>query len=463
MTIDAYSFYGARSMPLLKVTRVPSLVLKPRIFTNTENVEAIEVSDTSIDTLEKFVFEGLKDVHSIVFSNVDIEIVESFAFSGIHFRKSEESTVSTSSNSADSAGAADNHRTARQKLAPDSASSSISNKKSLRTARYAHSGGELEYRQCRLGTVQSDTFRDANIAHILFHQSTIDLLVPRAFRGASGLQSLTISNCQLGPRLAADTFTSLRALRRLHLIANDFRVIEPFAFRDVTDVDSLRIRFQSGDNVTLMTEAFAHMTDVSYFELLGGAHTTSGFGTRDGVDSATSGSVGFAVLNVDVGAFRNLVDVQNMRIANFRLPVLRRHSFGGLSRVGTLTIVNCGVTNIEREAFTDALSRNVAGGRLDMSVGNQLECDYCGGSGQGTAVPAAALLRELDQTFTDYLVTCRSSQHQLATSETRLSYRDVREVAESQQYHVCSGATLQSGLTLTMVALLGFVLGANYR
>jgi len=410
LSVDAYAFYGARGMRRVVFQNVPSLTLRPRFFTNTESVDRVEIRQTLMTTLDTFVFEGLKGVAEIVLDRVDVGNIRSFAFSGIQFRR-------------------------QRGLELDSLKSGGRNAVQWNggEATPASSGGSINVTSCQVGVLSTDAFRDANLERISISRTDVDRLEKHAFRGVSGLQSLCFDSCRLGSTIGAERFSSLRGLSRLHLNGLiDTRVVDRFAFRGTTNIDQVLIHFRS-DHVTLRTEAFAHVSDVGTLELRGNADQQS---------SANE-------LTIDVGAFRNLVGVQRMRLADFRLPTLRRHSFSGMSRVGNLTISDCSVSGIEREAFGDVASHVGAIGLLDLGAGNQLRCD-CGTTSGG----AVALQRELAKRFSRYHAMCR------VASGGHVSYVNVRQMAND----VCSGGSSQrtfpsiSRVLSVVVAVAFFVL-----
>lgn len=433
LSVDAYAFYGARWMRRIVVQSVPALTLHRRIFTNTESVDVLVIRNTQMTKMDQFVFEGLKDVGGIVMDRVDVDNIHSFAFSGIHFRPrgpAPTSDLETGGMERPLNGSnAVFDRESRHRKA----------RKSRRKARYALSGGLLNVTSCHVGVLSTDAFRDANLAHILFSRTDVDRLEKHAFRGVSGLQSLRLVDCRLGSSIGAEVFASLRGLSRLHLAGLvNTQIVDTFAFRGTTDVDELVIHFRS-DNVTLRTEAFAHLSDVGTLELRG-----SQIGTGNKSSSTA--------LSIDVGAFRNLFGVERLRIVNFRLPTLRRHSFSGLSRVGNLTISDCCVSRIEHEAFGDVAAHVGAIGFLDLGVGNQLRCN-CG------TTSGVALQRELAQRFSDYRALCR-----LESAGTGLvSYVDIRQMATTVCSNASSRRTVLSTSSIVSVVVAALLELAVYR
>ena len=201
LTVDAYAFYGARWMRQLVVRNVPALTLRPRIFTNTESVDRVEISNTRLTAMDQFVFEGLKDVGRIVLDRVDVAGVHSYAFSGIHFRPDGPATSGTDTPDLPQVGS---ERREERKM-------------TRRRERYARSGGLVNVTGCHVGVLSADAFRDANLAQIVFSRTDVDRLDGHAFRGVTGLQSLRLVNCRVGPSLRADMFAGLRGVRQLHL------------------------------------------------------------------------------------------------------------------------------------------------------------------------------------------------------------------------------------------------------
>jgi len=426
LSVNPYAFYGARWMRRVVVQGVPSLTLYPRIFTNTESVDRVEIRDTQMTQMEQFVFEGLKDVGGIVLDRVDVGNIHSNAFSGIHFRRRAPAPTS-------------GLKTGEER--PVNASNAVFDKepsrrearKARRRTRYALSGGLLNITSCHIGVLSTDAFRDANLAHILLSRTDVDRLDKHAFRGVSGLHSLRIVDCRLGTSIGAERFASLRGLRQLHLVGLvNTRVIDAFAFRGTTDVDEFLIHFRL-DSVTLRTEAFAHVSDIETLELEGSK-----------VESGSTDSQSTTALSIHVGAFRNLVGVERMRIHNFRLPTLRRHSFSGMSRIGNLILSNCSVSGIEHQAFGDMASHVGAIGLLDLGVGNQLRC-HC-----GPTFGAAELQRELAQRFSDYRAICRVE----SADSGHVRYIDLRQMATT----LCSsGASRRTVLSVSSISSVAAV------
>jgi len=385
MTIGAYAFYGARLIPRVEVGRVPALILKPRIFTNTEDVLSVDVADTAIGQLDKFVFEGLKNVDKIKFTNVALTNVQSFAFSGIQFRRHHHHVPAVTG--ADVNITLDGRAGVQQHGIQNTDSNNRSRRKKSRVERYTHSGGMVSFANCQLELIQTDAFRDTNVAHIEIITSRIGNIEKRAFQAVVGLQSLRIVGSHfVSNRLTTDSFASLRGLQNIELVDNDFSIVEPFALRDVIDIDTIFIRFRSSE-ATLMTEAFGHVSDVDELRLSGNV-TSSNRNSRR------------THLEIHVGAFRNLVGVEHMRIEHFRLAAIKRHTFAGLSRIANLTVAYCDVTTIEKEAFGDSASHVGAIEQFDVGTGNRLNCDCSVGS----------LLREFEIRFTSYTAYCYANE-----------------------------------------------------
>ena len=431
LSIDAYAFYGARWMRRLVVQDVPALTLHPRIFTNTESVDRVEIRNVHMTSMDQFVFEGLKDVGAIVLDRVDVDNIQSYAFSGIHFRRRGPATTSGVNTDAMETLANGSNAVFETESIRREAT------KARRRERYALSGGVLNITSSHIGLLSSDAFRDANLAHILLSRTDVDRLQKHAFRGVSNLQSLRIVNCRLGSTIGSEAFASLRGLRRLHLVGLvNTRVVDTYAFRGTTDIDELVIHFRS-HNVTLRTDAFADVSDVATLELRG----------------SQTGNTDSTLLNIDVGAFRNLVSVEHLRIDNFRLPTLRRHSFSGVSRIRNLTISDCSVSGIEHEAFGDVAGHVGAIGLLDLGVGNQLRCDCETTSG------AAALQRELAQRFSDYRAVCRVER----AGTDDVSYVDVRQMATTACSSGSPRRTVLSTLSMLSVVAIALLQLAVHR
>ena len=292
-----------------------------------------------------------------------------------------------------------------------------------------------------------------------------------AFRGVSGLRGLRLVDCRLGgDAVGPERFSSLRGLARLHLDGLvGTRRVDAFAFRGTADVDHVLIRFRS-DHVTLRADALAHLRDVGTLELRGSASSNTGTGsasssssggggggTGSASSSETAGRTGSrAALTLEAGAFRDLVGVARLRVVDFRLPTLRRHSFSGLGRVANLTIADCSVASIEPEAFGDAAGHVGAIGLLDLRVGNQLHCDCSAATASG----APALRRQLARRFSDYRAVCRVDGESAAGA----TFVDIREVAActsgASSRRTVSAASSSLSAAAAAVALLSL---AVYR
>jgi len=279
-----------------------------------------------------------------------------------------------------------------------------------------------------------------------------------AFRGVSGLRGLRLVDCRLGgDAVGPERFSSLRGLARLHLDGLvGTRRVDAFAFRGTADVDHVLVRFRS-DHVTLRADALAHLRDVGTLELRGSAASNTGTGSAS--SSETAGRTGSrAALTLEAGAFRDLVGVARLRVVDFRLPTLRRHSFSGLGRVANLTIADCSVASIEPEAFGDAAGHVGAIGLLDLRVGNQLRCDCSAATASG----APALRRQLARRFSDYRAVCRVDGESAAAAGA--TFVDIRQVAActsgASSRRTVSAASSSLSAAAAAVALLSL---AVYR
>lgn len=165
------------------------------MFTNVEQVGHFEIVDTSLDggSLDPFVFEGLRSVVRISFDNVNVSgSIKSYAFSGLVFSKTGSGVEAASPAVSVPAAAASTQRGRRQRRIGrrDRSTSSSSD---VRTT--------ISFRHCRIGRIETDAFRDANVAHIVFERTSIGRVESRAFRGVDGLHMLRIAHCHFAGTL----------------------------------------------------------------------------------------------------------------------------------------------------------------------------------------------------------------------------------------------------------------------
>ena len=349
LNIDAYAFYGARWIAKFTVSSVPSLEIKPRVFTNTANLDSIEISDTLMSKVDGFVFEGLKNVSKITFRNVRFKDIGQYAFSGIGYLRviSNGKTVAGKNNT----------------------------KTSEVDEMHKRGGGEFRFHYCHLDHIPTDCFRDTNLASISISSSKIGRVESHAFRGLMRLRFLILSDNHIGS-LSADSLGSMRGLDQLCLDRNSVSVLPSGVFRDTSEVKLLRI-WVGRQSFTLNSDAFSGLMNVGDLVLQG------------------SGSP----LTVSEGAFRNLIAVNNLTVTDFDMPTMKRLSFVGMAKIKNLDIKHCKVERIENQAFGDIYSHQGAVESFSMDAGNKLICDCS----------SVAILREFDQAFSSHVERCRSS------------------------------------------------------
>ncbi|KAK2185404.1 hypothetical protein NP493_238g02023 [Ridgeia piscesae] len=358
LTIEAYAFYGVRDVPRVEIRDVPSLTLKPRIFTNAENVGAVVVSGTSVPVLRRFTFEGLKNVHRVEFTDCHLGDVQPFAFSGIHYAASPEVTWDAT----------------RVTLARSSGSLPSYTIVAATTPEPEFpAGGLVNISECRVDVIPTDAFRDTNLANVVVVDSVVSLVDALAFRGMSRLRVLVFSRSRIGA-LSGQCFGALAHLRQLLLYDTLVDEIPPYAFKDSEDIRLLSIVIPRNSSLVLRSLAFAQLIETKEFRITGSPHTR---------------------LTIEVDAFQSMFGVTDFRIANVTLPVVARNTFRGLGKVTHFRLHNCRVTHIEEAAFGVSYGLGAID-TLDMSIGNALPCNCV----------TATRMREFERTFSRYTVHC---------------------------------------------------------
>lgn len=86
-------------------------------------------------------------------------------------------------------------------------------------------------------------------------------------------------------------------------------------------------------------------------------------------------------------------------LEHFNWPTIAAGSLEGLGRIANLTISDCSVAVVERDAFGDPMTSQVAGAieHLNLGTGNRLTCDCA----------SSAWYRHLETRFVDYVAYCR--------------------------------------------------------
>jgi len=402
LVIEAYAFYGARWIPRLRISCVPTLTLHPRIFTNTEYLEYVEISGTQMEKLDGFIFEGLKNVKGITFNRVHVPLIASYAFSGITFyqvakpgqRDDEEERIS----------------------------------RSLKTQEVSiQSVSFVNFTGCNLDQFQIDAFRDTKVTHIHIKDCRIKTIQANTFRGVFGLQSLRLIANSI-PTLEKDSLGSLRNLRELILERNNISVIAGGAFTATSDI--IYVHIVLGCDTTLEMEAFSGMYNIKDLQI----YSTSAIKPT---------------LVVRPGAFRNLVGVGTFRISSVRLPVLEGQSFSGMTRIKDFELVLCDITHIEHNAFGMMHINNGAIERIDMSVGNNLTCDC----------RTSPVLRELIHKFSSYKLSCRSSRS--VNIMKRVDEESLSELScgyATANAYICRSCALGTIFLTLAVAIISHVL-----
>lgn len=357
LTIDAYAFYGMRDVPRVEIGDVPTLTLKPRIFTNAENIGAVIVSGTRVPSLRDFTFEGLKNVHSLKFTDCHLKDVQPFAFSGVHYAESPEMTWNA---------------TRVVLTRTDEASPSYIVAETTPEPEFP-GGGLVNISECRVDVIPTDAFRDTNLASVVIVDSVVSLVDTLAFRGMSRLRVLVFARSRIGV-LAKQCFSSLVRVRQVLLDNTLVDEIPAYAFKNSEGIGRLSVFLPRNSSLVLRSLAFAQLIDTNAFEIIGSPNTK---------------------LTIAVDAFQSMFGVTHFRIANVRLPVVARNTFRGLGKVTQFELHDCRVTYIEEAAFGISYGLGAID-TLDMSIGNALPCDCV----------TATRMREFEMTFSRYSVYC---------------------------------------------------------
>ena len=361
LTIDAYAFYGVRDVPRVEIRDVPTLTLKPRIFTNAENVGAVLISGTHIPVLRDFTFEGLKNVHTLEFSQCILGDVQPFAFSGVSYAASPAVMWNATTMTL-----------ARSDEASPSYAAAASKGGATPEPDYI-GGGLVNVTGCRVDVIPTDAFRDTNLASVVIVDSVVTLVDKLAFRGMSKLRLLVIARTRL-EILARRCFGEMSRVRRLLFYYNILDEIPPNAFKNSEGIGRLSFFLLRNTSLVLRSSAFAHLIDTTSFEIIGSSDTR---------------------LTIEADAFQNMFGVTHFRIAYVTLPVVARNTFRGLGKVKQFELHDCRVSLIEEDAFGVSYGLGAID-TFDMSVGNALPCDCV----------TAKRMREFERTFSQYTVYC---------------------------------------------------------
>ena len=339
MVVKPYAFYGMRNVPKISISSLPSVSIERGAFTNFEHLDFLEISNTLVTDVNNFTFEGLAYVKMITLSGCVIKHLEQYSFSGIHYR-------------------------------PEIQNFTLS--KSRRHAEVG--GGRFLIESSTFPSLPKDGFRDTNIARIRLRNNTIGYIQAHAFIYLDSLTVLEIINNTL-PRLSTDSLASLKQMSEVTISGNSISVIEGNAFRGSEGIERLTIGHSPSVILTLEPKAFCELFDIRTFVI-------------ENLDE----------LRILPDAFVDMSNVNDFRIFDTSLPVLRQNAFNGLRRVGALQIESCNVSRIEPGVFGLNGMSHSAGDSFDMTVGNKVLCDC----------DTSRVILELQSTFTKFNLECWS-------------------------------------------------------
>lgn len=406
LTIDAYAFYGVRDVPRVEIRDVPTLTLKPRIFTNAENVGAVVVSGTSVPVLRRFTFEGLKNVQTLEFTDCHLGDVQPFAFSGIHYAASPEMTWDTT-----------RVTLARAVDTPPSYTVGGTTPQPEFPA-----GGLVNISECRVDVIPTDAFRDTTLASVVVADSVVSLVDTLAFRGMSRLRVLVFSRSRLGA-LSGQCFSALVRVHQLLLVNTLVDEIPPYAFKDSEGIQLLSIVMPRNSSLVLRSQAFAQLIETNEFRITGSSNTR---------------------LTIEVDAFQSMFGVRHFRIANVTLPVVARNTFRGLGKVTHFLLHHCRVKHIEEAAFGVSYGLGAID-TLDMSIGNALPCDCV----------TATRMREFERTFSRYTVHCTEVGGRRRTITADDSYAETCNRSSATAVTLLSSAA--TAITVCLLAVSCYI------
>lgn len=377
LTVEAYVFYGICDVPEIHIMKVPALTLNPGAFTNAERVSKLRISGVTMETLAGFTFQGLTQLRSIHFHDCELNEVQSYAFGGIQYYGG-----SATGNSIDP-----------WPLEPQD--------------------GTVEFRSCQIQKLPSDSFRDTNLAHLLLQDCTIKYIMPHFIRGLISLTNVHLVGNVIH-HLSQASLGSVSGVQEIHLDYNDLRAISSYAFQQTQEIVSFRIKIKSGGHLTLEPNAFGSMRDIHHFLI-------------EGEDPS-------ATLTISPNAFNGLVGVNDLDITNVLVPVLQTQSFRGIGKVRLLRFASCNMSQIESKAFDNGLYGPGSIDVLDLSQGNNLQCD-------------CKILEEFEDIFVNVTLKCTESETGLEREMTynnrqrTIRWPSCREVPSSSSHWVASWRT----------------------
>ena len=318
MRVKSYAFYGLKTIHKLYIYDIPSIELESRAFTNVEDMDIIEVSNTQVKTIQSFTFEGMKKVGKIILSDCLIEGIKVYGFSGIIYRPDPDAMAYMDSNSTG---------TPAQEL----------------------SGGELKLVSCNISQLPTDMCRDTNLATLTIQDNELLRINPNAFRGLQGIKLLQFKGNSI-PFLTEKSFGSLNNVWEILIHGNNLTDITAGAFLDTHEIRRLSIGQSPDSHLRLHSEAFSGLMDIEHFRLSGQAS-----------------------LVIAPNTFDTMLGVHLFEITDAFMPVLHEGAFRGLNRVNFMRLHDCGISRLQRGVF------NVDGGRaaireIDLTKGNALAC-----------------------------------------------------------------------------------------
>ena len=318
MKIKSYAFNGLKSIHKVYIYDIPSIEIEPRSFTNVEDMDILEISNTQVKTIQSFTFEAMKEIDKIVFSYCVIEGIKQYAFSGVSYRPDPDAMVHVDFNSTG---------TPAQEL----------------------SGGELILTSCNITYLPTDMCRDTNLGKLTIEDNELMGIKPNAFRGLRGLKLLQFKGNNIRT-LTEKSFGSLRNVWEILIHKNNLTDINAGVFLGTHEIRRLSIGHSPDYILRLHSAAFSGLMDIEHFRLSGQAS-----------------------LVIAPNAFDNMLGVHLFEITDTFMPVLHEGAFRGLNRVNFMRLHDCGISRLEEGVF------GLDGGRaaireVDLTKGNALAC-----------------------------------------------------------------------------------------
>ncbi|VDK46139.1 unnamed protein product [Anisakis simplex] len=213
----------------------------------------------------------------------------------------------------------------------------------------------LIFKDCSITHIQKHAFRRyANLEELIIENcDRLNSLQKFAFKGLNHLRLLRLSNNSNLKDIAKSAFSLISNTHglRIQLDDNAFTVIRPGFFRQSNHLRELSIK---GNNLHIQANAFAGLTRIDFFNLIGVSSIQPL--AFENVSRIHRFEISGSNLSLTKGFLSSMSHVREIHISSNQIEFIETAAFDGIFTIGRLQLSANSIQNISAHAFSSIVN-----------------------------------------------------------------------------------------------------------